>query len=39
VPIDPGAPDDTAKRGMLLVAVGTFFERGLRMGAGQCKRE
>jgi glutathione-independent formaldehyde dehydrogenase len=36
VPTDPGAPDDAAKRGMLLVAVGTFFERGLRMGAGQC---
>jgi glutathione-independent formaldehyde dehydrogenase len=36
VPADPGAPDDAAKQGMLLVAVGKFFEKGLRMGTGQC---
>jgi glutathione-independent formaldehyde dehydrogenase len=36
VPADPGAPDEEAKRGMLLVAVGRFFEKGLRMGTGQC---
>jgi glutathione-independent formaldehyde dehydrogenase len=36
VPSDPGAPDDHAKRGMLLVAVGRLFEKGLRMGTGQC---
>jgi glutathione-independent formaldehyde dehydrogenase len=36
VPADPGAPDDAAKHGMLLVSVGRFFEKGLRMGTGQC---
>ncbi|HEY0619997.1 MAG TPA: glutathione-independent formaldehyde dehydrogenase [Kribbella sp.] len=36
VPADPGAPDEAAKQGMLLVAVGKFFEKGLRMGTGQC---
>ena len=36
VPADPGAPDEHAKQGMLLVAVGKLFEKGLRMGTGQC---
>jgi glutathione-independent formaldehyde dehydrogenase len=36
VPSDPGAPDAEAGRGMLLVSIGTFFEKGLRMGVGQC---
>jgi glutathione-independent formaldehyde dehydrogenase len=36
VPADPGAPDEAAKQGMLLMAVGKFFEKGLRMGTGQC---
>jgi glutathione-independent formaldehyde dehydrogenase len=36
VPDDPGAPDDNAKRGMLAVSVGRMFEKGLRMGTGQC---
>jgi glutathione-independent formaldehyde dehydrogenase len=36
VPSDPGAPDEQAKRGMLLVSVGRLFEKGLRMGTGQC---
>jgi glutathione-independent formaldehyde dehydrogenase len=36
VPADPGAPDEAAGRGMLLVSVGRFFEKGLRMGTGQC---
>jgi len=36
VPSDPGAPDEHAKRGMLLVSVGRLFEKGLRMGTGQC---
>jgi glutathione-independent formaldehyde dehydrogenase len=36
VPADPGAPDEAAKRGMLLVAMGSMFERGLRVGTGQC---
>jgi glutathione-independent formaldehyde dehydrogenase len=35
VPADPGAPDENAKRGMLLVSVGRLFEKGLRMGSGQ----
>lgn len=36
VPSDPGAPDEHAKSGMLLVSVGRLFEKGLRMGTGQC---
>jgi glutathione-independent formaldehyde dehydrogenase len=35
VPADPGAQDEAAKEGMLLVAVGKLFEKGLRMGTGQ----
>jgi glutathione-independent formaldehyde dehydrogenase len=35
VPADPGAPDENAQRGMLLVSVGGLFEKGLRMGSGQ----
>jgi glutathione-independent formaldehyde dehydrogenase len=35
VPADPGAPDENAQRGMLLVSVGRMFEKGLRMGTGQ----
>ena len=35
VPADPGAPDENAKRGMLLMSVGRLFEKGLRMGSGQ----
>ncbi|MFC8825624.1 glutathione-independent formaldehyde dehydrogenase [Streptomyces sp. NPDC057137] len=36
VPADPGGPDEQAKQGMLLVAIGKLFEKGLRMGTGQC---
>jgi glutathione-independent formaldehyde dehydrogenase len=36
VPSDPGGPDDAAKQGMLSVAIGKMFEKGLRMGTGQC---
>lgn len=36
VPADPGGPSDDAKRGMLLVSIGRMFEKGLRMGVGQC---
>jgi glutathione-independent formaldehyde dehydrogenase len=36
VPADPGAPDEQAKRGRLMVAVGKLFEKGLRLGTGQC---
>jgi glutathione-independent formaldehyde dehydrogenase len=35
VPADPGAPDDAAKQGMLLVRIGKAFEKGLRFGTGQ----
>jgi glutathione-independent formaldehyde dehydrogenase len=35
VPSDPGGVDEHAKRGMLLVAIGTLFEKGLRLGTGQ----
>jgi glutathione-independent formaldehyde dehydrogenase len=33
---DPGAPSDEAKQGRLLLEMGRFFEKGLRMGTGQC---
>lgn len=36
VPSDPGGPDEQARQGMLLVSIGKFFEKGLRMGTGQC---
>ena len=36
VPSDPGGPDAQAKQGLLLVAIGKMFEKGLRMGTGQC---
>jgi glutathione-independent formaldehyde dehydrogenase len=36
VPSDPGGPNEQAKQGMLLVAIGKLFEKGLRMGTGQC---
>ncbi|BCL15312.1 alcohol dehydrogenase [Micromonospora sagamiensis] len=32
---DPGAPDEHSSRGELLVKIGKFFEKGLRMGTGQ----
>jgi len=35
VPADPGAPDENAGKGMLLVAIGKLFEKGLRVGTGQ----
>lgn len=35
VPADPGASDEQAKQGRLLVAIGKMFEKGLRMGTGQ----
>ncbi|MGH3098613.1 MAG: glutathione-independent formaldehyde dehydrogenase [Streptosporangiales bacterium] len=35
VPSDPGGVDEHAKQGMLLVAIGKLFEKGLRMGTGQ----
>ncbi|HEV7640043.1 MAG TPA: glutathione-independent formaldehyde dehydrogenase [Gaiellaceae bacterium] len=36
VPSDPGAPDEQAKQGLLLVAIGKAFEKGLSLGTGQC---
>jgi len=36
VPSDPGGPDEQAKKGMLQVAIGRLFEKGLRVGTGQC---
>jgi glutathione-independent formaldehyde dehydrogenase len=36
VPSDPGAPDDEAKRGRLLVSIGRMFEKGQVIGTGQC---
>jgi glutathione-independent formaldehyde dehydrogenase len=35
VPSDPGGPDERAQQGMLLVAIGKAFEKGLRLGTGQ----
>src|SRR5262249_23046518 len=35
VPSDPGGPDESARQGLLLVAVGKLFEKGLRLGTGQ----
>lgn len=36
VPSDPGGPDENAKHGQLLVSIGRMFEKGQRMGTGQC---
>jgi glutathione-independent formaldehyde dehydrogenase len=36
VPSDPGGPDEQSKHGMLSVAIGRLFEKGLKMGTGQC---
>src|SRR5215469_8615439 len=36
VPTDPGGVDQQASRGMLSVPFGRLFEKGLRVGTGQC---
>jgi glutathione-independent formaldehyde dehydrogenase len=36
VPADPGAADEQARQGRLLVSVGRMFEKGLVIGTGQC---
>lgn len=36
VPADPGGVDEAAAHGRLQVAIGRMFEKGLRMGTGQC---
>ncbi|SFB63873.1 glutathione-independent formaldehyde dehydrogenase [Amycolatopsis marina] len=35
LPNDPGAPSEEAKQGKLLIDIGRYFEKGLRMGSGQ----
>jgi glutathione-independent formaldehyde dehydrogenase len=36
VPSDPGGVDPHAKQGQLLIPFGKLFEKGLRLGTGQC---
>lgn len=36
VPSDPGGVDPHAKQGRLLIPFGRLFEKGLRLGTGQC---
>ena len=36
VPSDPGGVSETAKRGALSLNFGKLFEKGLRLGTGQC---
>ena len=36
VPTDPGGVDDNAKKGALSISFGRLFEKGLRLGTGQC---
>ena len=36
VPEDPGASNEMAKKGQIAFDFGSFFEKGLRMGTGQC---
>ena len=36
MPSDPGGVDEAAKRGALSINFGRLFEKGLRLGTGQC---
>ena len=36
VPSDPGAPDTDAAKGMMKLSFGKLFEKGLKVGTGQC---
>ncbi|MCI4351378.1 MAG: glutathione-independent formaldehyde dehydrogenase [Thermoplasmata archaeon] len=36
VPSDPGGVDEAAKKGSLSINFGRLFEKGLRLGTGQC---
>lgn len=36
VPADPGAPDERAGKGQILLSFGKLFEKGLHLGTGQC---
>ena len=33
---DPGAPDEQAGKGQILISFGKLFEKGLSLGTGQC---
>lgn len=35
VPADPGAPDEQAGKGQILISFGKLFEKGLSLGTGQ----
>jgi threonine dehydrogenase-like Zn-dependent dehydrogenase len=35
VPADPGAPDEQASKGQILLSFGKLFEKGLTIGTGQ----
>ncbi len=35
LPQDPGGPTEDARQGRLLIDIGRYFEKGLRMGSGQ----
>jgi threonine dehydrogenase-like Zn-dependent dehydrogenase len=36
VPEDPKGPDTLSKQGLIPFEIGKYFEKGLRMGSGQC---
>lgn len=36
VPSDPGAPDEQSGQGQILISFGKLFEKGLKLGTGQC---
>jgi threonine dehydrogenase-like Zn-dependent dehydrogenase len=36
VPSDPGAPDEQSGKGQILISFGKLFEKGLKLGTGQC---
>lgn len=36
VPADPGAPDEQSGKGQILISFGKLFEKGLKLGTGQC---
>jgi threonine dehydrogenase-like Zn-dependent dehydrogenase len=36
VPADPGAPDAQSGKGQILISFGKLFEKGLKLGTGQC---
>lgn len=36
VPSDPGAPDEQSGKGEILISFGKLFEKGLKLGTGQC---